>query len=96
MIRELYNLYHETNRESPINYVSKVLASTISIHNHPFQIQGAGLEPLQTDRGLASIQEQLLRRNVKVVPRRARISGSQTCVSLNSRLESDKEEERRG
>jgi len=28
-----------------------------------------------------------------VVPRRARIQGSQTCVSLNSRLESHKEEE---
>ena len=29
----------------------------------------------------------------EAVPRRARISGSQTCVSLNSRLESTKEEE---
>ena len=28
-----------------------------------------------------------------VVPRRARIQGAQTCVSLNSRLESNKEEE---
>jgi len=27
------------------------------------------------------------------VPRRARIEGSKTCVSLNSRLESNKEEE---
>ena len=30
------------------------------------------------------------------VPRKARIQGSQTCVSLNTRLGSNKEEERRG
>ena len=31
-----------------------------------------------------------------VVPRRARIQGSQTCVSLQTRLESDEEEEEEG
>jgi hypothetical protein len=31
----------------------------------------------------------------EAVPRRARISGPQTFVSLNSRLESDKEEEKK-
>jgi len=30
---------------------------------------------------------------VHLIPRRARIHGSQTCVSLNSRLESNKKEE---
>ena len=31
----------------------------------------------------------------EAVPRRARVSGSQTCASLNSRLESDEEEDSR-
>ena len=37
--------------------------------------------------------EELLWQNCAIFPRRARIQGSQTFVSLNSRLESNKEEE---
>ena len=40
-----------------------------------------------------SIQEQTTRHECEAVSRRARLSGAWTCVSLNSRLGSNKEEE---